>query len=195
MTTPHAKSVSERIKRVAKEEGATYAEILTQFLIESAAVRLVSDPILYQRLVFKGGFVGLRVYGSPRFTTDLDAVVQCQDRFDFRKKARDAMAQDLGDHVWFDFEQEVDLLTQNEYGGVRLQFRSGLGAPPEDKRRAQIINLDIGTGDLLGRGKNVNAAQIENEHIILPTGDCCACRHGIYGTLYSVKPESYRLKS
>jgi hypothetical protein len=57
------------------------------------------------------------------------------------------MTQDLGDHVWFDFEQEVHLLTQNEYGGVRLQFRSGLGTPPEDKRRAQIINLDIGTGD------------------------------------------------
>lgn len=147
MTTSHAKSVSERIKHVAKEKGATYAEILTQFLIERAAVRLVSDPTLYQRLVFKGGFVGLRVYGSPRFTTDLDAVVQSQDRFDFRKKARDAMAQDLDDHVWFDFEQEVDLITQNEYGGVRLQFRAGLGEPPEDKRRAQIINLDIGTGD------------------------------------------------
>lgn len=54
MITPHVKSVSERIKRVAKEKGATYSEILTQFLIERAAVRLVSDPILYQRLVFKG---------------------------------------------------------------------------------------------------------------------------------------------
>ena len=152
MIMPHAKSVSEGIKRVAKENGATYAEILTQFLIERAAVRLVSDPILYQRLVFKGGFVGLRVYGSPRFTTDLDAVVQSEDRYDFRKTARDAMAQDLGDHVWFDFEQEVDLLTQNEYGGVRLQFRSGLGEPPEDKRRAQIINVDIGTGDPITPG-------------------------------------------
>jgi predicted nucleotidyltransferase component of viral defense system len=152
MTTPHAKSVSERIKRVAKDKGATYAEILTQFLIERAAVRLVSDPILYKRLVFKGGFVGLRVYGSPRFTTDLDAVVESKDRYDFRKNARDAMAHDLGDHVWFEFEQEVDLLTQNEYGGVRLQFRAGLGAPPEDTRRAQIINLDIGTGDPITPG-------------------------------------------
>ena len=108
MTTPHTQSVSERIKRVAKEKGATYAEILTQFLIERAAVRLVSDPILYKRLVFKGGFVGLMVYASPRFTTDLDAVLQSQDRYDFRTNARDAMAHDLGDHVWFEFEQGVD---------------------------------------------------------------------------------------
>ena len=102
--------------------------------------------------MFKGGFVGRSVYGSLGFTTDLDAVVQSLDRYDFRKKARDAMAQDLGDHVWFDFEQEVDLLTQNEYGGVRLQFRSELGAAPEDKRRAQIINLDIGAGDPITPG-------------------------------------------
>ncbi len=33
-----------------------------------------------------------------------------------------------------------------------MQFRAGLGAPPEDKRRAQIINLDIGTGDPITRG-------------------------------------------
>jgi predicted nucleotidyltransferase component of viral defense system len=152
MTTPHAKSVSERIKRVAREKGATYAEILTQFLIERAAVRLVSDPVLYTRLVFKGGFVGLRVYASPRFTTDLDAVIQNIDQYDFRRRAREAMAQDLGDHVWFDLEAEVDLVTQNEYGGVRLQFRSGLGAPPSDKRLAQVINLDIGTGDPITPG-------------------------------------------
>jgi hypothetical protein len=114
MTTPHAKSVSERIKRVAKDKGVTCVLIHSRFLMERAAVCLVSDPILYQRLAFKGGFVVLRVYGSPRFTTDLDAVVQSQDRYDFRKKARDAIALYQGDHLRFDFEQEVVLLTQND---------------------------------------------------------------------------------
>ena len=69
MTTPHIRSVSDRLKRLSRERNATYAEVLTQFFIERAVVRLVGDAVLYEHLIFKGGFVGLRVYGSPRFTT------------------------------------------------------------------------------------------------------------------------------
>lgn len=67
MTHPLIRSVSDRLKRIAREKHATYAEILTQFLIERAVARLAIEPSLPDHLIFKGGFVGLRVYGSTRF--------------------------------------------------------------------------------------------------------------------------------
>ncbi len=57
------------------------------------------------------------------------------------------MTQSFPDAVWFKFESEVDLVTQSEYGGRRLVYRGGLGEPPEPLNRAQIIDIDIGTGD------------------------------------------------
>jgi hypothetical protein len=47
----------------------------TVFLIERLVARLIADKKLSQNLVFKGGFVGLRVYDSPRYTIDLDALL------------------------------------------------------------------------------------------------------------------------
>ena len=174
MTTAHAKSIAARIKRVANERGATYGEVMTEFLIERAAVRLVSIPFIYKHLIFKGGFVGLRVYGSPRFTTDLDAVIHQGNQNEVLKRACEAMVQEVDDHVWFVFEREIDLETQNEYGGTRLQFRAGLGLPPKDIRRMQIINIDIGTGDPV-----TPSARAEKTPTILGTGELSWCVYPI----------------
>ncbi len=109
MTNPLVRSVSDRLKRIAREQQATYAEILTQFLIERAVARLAIEPVLLEHLVFKGGFVGLRVYGSPRFTTDLDAITYRKDRGEIIRLIKNALSKSLGDHVWFIYENEMDL--------------------------------------------------------------------------------------
>ena len=147
MTNPLVRSVSDRLKRIAREQQATYAEILTQFLIERAVARLAIEPGLQEHLVFKGGFVGLRVYGSPRFTTDLDAITYRKDRGEIIRLIKNALSKSLGDHVWFIYENEMDLVTQGEYGGIRIAYRFGLGDPPKDLRKAQIFHIDIGSGD------------------------------------------------
>lgn len=49
--------------------------------------------------------------------------------------------------MWFRFQELVDLKIQSEYGGIRLIFRCGVGEPPENLRRAQLVHLDLGTGD------------------------------------------------
>jgi Nucleotidyl transferase AbiEii toxin, Type IV TA system len=139
--------MSDRLKRLATQKGATYADIFTQFLLEPALARLMSDRTLAKHLVFKGGYVSVRVYESPRYTTDLDAVVHTGDKAKVLKLAKTAMNIYLQDHVWFAFEKEIDLVTQNEYGGTRLQFRAGLGTPPRKITRSQIVQLDFGTGD------------------------------------------------
>lgn len=45
------------------------------------------------------------------------------------------------------FEKKEDLALQNEYGGTRLVFRCGLGEPPKNLAKSQIVHFDVGTGD------------------------------------------------
>lgn len=98
-------------------------------------------------MVFKGGYVALRVYASPRYTIDLDALLKRGDLGAIVKTAQVAAEADLGDGVWFKLEKTVDLETQGEYGGIRLVFRTGIGEILKNLKKAQIINLDIGKGD------------------------------------------------
>lgn len=54
MTTPFIRSITDRLKRLARERQAPYGEILTQFMIERAVARLVLEPTIQDHLVFKG---------------------------------------------------------------------------------------------------------------------------------------------
>lgn len=65
-------SIQAKLKNTAAQHGANYQEMLTLFLLERAAVRLLGDVNLQNNLIFKGGYVGVRVYNSPRYTTDLE---------------------------------------------------------------------------------------------------------------------------
>jgi predicted nucleotidyltransferase component of viral defense system len=142
-----ATSIAARLRRIADAQQVPYANVLTSFLIERAVARLSQNKTLNKHLVFKGGFVSLRVYTSPRFTVDLDAVLHGMSKLDAIEEAKDAMANDLCDGVWFHFEKTQDLATQQEYGGTRLAYRAGLGEKLSNILRAQILNIDIGVGD------------------------------------------------
>ena len=149
MIVPQAQiqSIQAKINRIAKDRGATAQQITTIFLIERAAVRLMADDKLRSSLVFKGGYVGVRVYNSRRYTTDLDAIVRGLSREDAVKKIKAAMAVEGGDGVWFTFESTEDLKAQGDHGGVGLAFRGGLGNPPAKITKAQLIHIDLGIGD------------------------------------------------
>lgn len=147
MTTAHVRSITDKLKNIARQKNIPHAETLTQFLIERAVARMGTNQMLIDHLVFKGGFVGLKVYGSIRYTTDLDAITYRKDRSEIIDFVKQCLEKDLGDHVWFHYESEIDLQTQGEYGGVRLSYRFGLGEIPTDKRKAQIFHFDLGSGD------------------------------------------------
>ena len=51
------------------------------------------------------------------------------------------------DGVWFKFQEEQNLTTQSEYGGLRLIYRCGLGEAPANVEKEKQIQIDIGTGD------------------------------------------------
>ncbi len=137
----------DRLKNIAKESKTPFQAVATDFLIERIVFRLATDPNLKNHLIFKGGYVGLRCYKSPRYTVDLDAIAHRKDIKSVVETAKQAMTTDLGDQVWFELEKTIDLETQNEYGGVCLQYRAGIGEKPRNIKKSQVLKIDIGIGD------------------------------------------------
>ena len=142
-----AKAVSAKLSQLARAQAKPYDKLLTLFLLERIVSRLVFDPVLAQALVFKGGYVSVRVYDSPRFTVDVDAVLHGLSQEAALQKIKEQMLVQHPDAAWFVFAEEKDLATQNEYGGKRLSYRAGLGEIATNLQRAQLIDIDIGTGD------------------------------------------------
>ena len=68
-------SVKQRLSNYARKNHLNYHNVATSFLLERLVARLTSEPSLYKSLVFKGGYVGLRIYESSRYTIDLDALL------------------------------------------------------------------------------------------------------------------------
>jgi predicted nucleotidyltransferase component of viral defense system len=153
MTTKiKGESVRAKLKSLASKMKIKYSHLETVFLIERLVARLIADKKPSQNLVFKGGFVGLKVYQSPRYTIDLDALLvksNIEQTFDLVKQQAQS---DMDDGVWFRFESQMDLATQGEYGGIRHTYRAGIGEILKDIKRAQIINFDLGIGDPITPG-------------------------------------------
>ncbi|MBP7845788.1 MAG: nucleotidyl transferase AbiEii/AbiGii toxin family protein [Proteobacteria bacterium] len=151
-TKAKGESVRQKLAALAKKLDTQYRNVETVFLIERLVARLIANKKLASHLVFKGGFVGLRVYESPRYTVDLDAVLVNSNIDQTLEQVKKQAEVDLEDGVWFRFESQVDLATQGEYGGIRHVYRAGIGQVLTNIKIAQIINFDLGIGDPITPG-------------------------------------------
>ena len=139
--------IKNKLHSIAAETNQTYNQVKTLFFIESAALRLSRDPILAKHLIFKGGFVSVKVYESPRFTTDLDATSHGISKPEIEQRIPACISQKCDDGIWFVFEKTEATVHQGEYGGTRFVFRAGFDPQPGNLNKEQIINVDIGIGD------------------------------------------------
>lgn len=146
-TKAKGSSVRQKITDLSNKINIPFQNIQTAFMIERLVARLVTDKNLAKHLVFKGGFVGLRVYNSERYTVDLDALLVNADIESSLALTRKNAETDLDDGVWFKFVGQMDLVTQGEYGGIRQIYRAGIGEILEKINKAQIIHFDLGIGD------------------------------------------------
>ncbi len=142
-----AKSIATKLSKLSRQKGVSYQSIATSFLLERLLARLIFNQDLAKCLVFKGGYVGLRVYNSARYTIDLDALLVKAEVATTMKQTTLAIESDIDDGTWFVLDSQIDLKTQGEYGGIRQIFRAGIGEQPRDIRRSQVINFDLGIGD------------------------------------------------
>ena len=156
-----AKSIRQKLSNLSQKQGVSYQYIATSFLLERLVARIVSDSKLYKSLIFKGGYVALRIYQSKRYTIDLDALLSKPHLRETLKQVKEAAEKDIGDAVWFRFEKDIDLKTQGEYGGIRQVFRAGIGEIPKDIKRSQIIHFDLGMGDpIIPQPVTVNMSEL-----------------------------------
>ncbi len=147
ITKSKGDSIRKKLSNLAHKLEVPYRNLETSFLIERLVARLVDDKKLKSNLVFKGGFVGLRVYDSPRYTIDLDALLVKANLDSTLELTKQRAESDIGDSVWFRFESQINLATQGQYGGIRQVYRAGIGEILPDIKRAQIIHFDLGIGD------------------------------------------------
>jgi len=140
-------SIRQKIIDLGKKIGVEPRNIETVFMIERLVARLIADKHLASHLVFKGGFVGLKIYESPRYTVDLDALLVKSNTEETLERVKRQAESDLNDGVWFRYESQIDLATQGEYGGIRHSYRAGIGEVLKNLKKAQVVHFDLGVGD------------------------------------------------
>jgi hypothetical protein len=69
-------SIKQKLVFLSQEMDRDFNGLALEFAIERLVVRLQSSPKLSKHLIFKGGFVMLKTYGSNRSTIDLDTSLQ-----------------------------------------------------------------------------------------------------------------------
>lgn len=157
-------SIRQKLVNLSVETGVPFQNLETAFILERLVARLTADAELQKHLVFKGGFVGLKVYNSARYTIDVDALVVNADVESILERAKRSAETDWDDGVWFRFENQIDLATQGEYGGIRQTYRAGIGEVLKNLNKAQAVHFDVGIGDpVTPRPKS-----IETNSLIIP---------------------------
>jgi predicted nucleotidyltransferase component of viral defense system len=146
-TKSKGESIRQKLTTLSKKMGIDYKYLETVFMIERLVARLIADKHLATHLVFKGGFVGLKIYESPRYTVDLDALLVKANIDETLEKVKQQAETDLNDGVWFRFEGQIDLATQGEYGGIRHSYRASIGEVLKNLKKAQVVHFDLGVGD------------------------------------------------
>lgn len=144
-----AEQLRSRLLAISTAEQVTYQHIQTMFLLERMVARLTREPKLFDHIIFKGGYVALRAFHSPRYTMDLDALVSNADLDSIGTAAITAIEASSDDGAWFKYERKAELQTLGEYGGIRYLFRGGIGEMPEKYLKAQSLHLDLAAGDVV----------------------------------------------
>ncbi|HOW52102.1 MAG TPA: nucleotidyl transferase AbiEii/AbiGii toxin family protein [bacterium] len=144
-----ADTIRSRLLSISIAERVAYQNVQTMFLLERMVARLTRETHLFEHIVFKGGYVALRAFHSPRYTMDLDAIVSDADLEAIGTVAITAIEATSDDGVWFRYERTAELQTLGEYGGIRYFFRGGIGEMPEKYLKAQSLHLDLATGDVV----------------------------------------------
>jgi predicted nucleotidyltransferase component of viral defense system len=147
------KSKAEKILnelRKLSSSGSTdlsFNELKVIIAIERIVARLQASKLLSKHLIYKGGFVLLKTYGSNRFTRDLDALGMGLAKEEITEHVPVALDNDIDDGFWFGDVKIQQLIDQGEYGGLRFNLAFHLGDPPKSIKKLSRVHFDIGFGD------------------------------------------------
>ncbi len=138
----------ELTKLASTGETFSVNELRILLALERVVVRLTADRTLNKHLIYKGGFVMMKVLESERFTRDLDALGVGIDKNEVIQRVPIALGKDLGDGLWFGDIQVESLDLQGEYGALRFDAAFQIGQPAKKSiGKLSRIHFDVGFGD------------------------------------------------
>lgn len=145
----HARKIRIELTKLAKGKGAFSVNDLRVILaLERIVSRLALDKNLSKHLVYKGGFVLMKVLKSARFTRDLDALGIGIDKDEVRDLVPHVLGRNIDDGLWFGDIKIKELDEQGEYGALRFDSAFQIGTPEGGKTgKLSRIHFDVGFGD------------------------------------------------
>jgi hypothetical protein len=147
-----AESIKAKLVSLSNRLDRDFNSLALEFVIERLVMRLQASQQLSSHLIFRGGFVMLKSYGSNRTTIDLDASLYGISIEDAEASVRSILSQDWQDGLWMGEIIGEDLKHQTEYAGRRLTIRFSFGKPQIDIKRLGKVILDIGIADKITPG-------------------------------------------
>jgi predicted nucleotidyltransferase component of viral defense system len=145
-----AQVISKTLKAIVKEnETLSFNELRIVVALERLVARLENDFKLAKHLIFKGGFVLLKIIESNRFTRDLDALAFEISKKDIPELVKNAIYTDLGDGLWFGDLKIKELQGHSREGALRFDCAYQIGESVNRVHKLSRIHVDIGFGDAM----------------------------------------------
>lgn len=143
MTAALERSIKDRLTKLAKDQGKTFAEIWQTFFLERFLARLSVSPSK-EKFIFKGGMLLNHYFPLGRQTMDLDFCIQklASEGEVLKKAIEEIVAIDLKDGLLFsDIGVEPLIHTHMKYPGFQISMMTTLG-----RSRVKLF-VDVGCGD------------------------------------------------
>jgi len=166
------KEILRALTKLEKTSVLSINELRVVLALERIVARIEAHKVLRDKLIFKGGFVLLKIMGSQRFTRDLDALADDMPRYEVSKLVEDALSVDLDDGLYFAKHEIDEFIDQGQYGGFRIKIPFQIGSLPTEThklKKLSRVHLDIGFGDVIsGRAKWSKLVPLIDEETAVP---------------------------
>lgn len=151
MNKEPAKILSRELKKLSEKSRFNINQLRVLIALERILARITINEYLSEKLIFKGGLVLAKVYGSNRYTRDIDALGQNINYEWLKLEVIQALEKDINDGIWFGDINILELKHQEKYEGLRFDMAFQIGPPKQNKiHKLPRIHLDVGVGDSIG---------------------------------------------
>ena len=160
MNKEASKFLTRELKKLSEKSRYNINQLRVLVALERILARIVTSENLSEKLIFKGGMVLAKVYGSDRYTRDIDALGQNVNYGWLQTEVVKALETDIEDGIWFGDIKITELKHQGKYEGLRFDMAFQVGLPNPDKiHKLPRVHFDIGVGDAVG--EDVETSQLK----------------------------------
>lgn len=160
MNKEASKFLTRELKKLSAKSRYNINQLRVLVALERILARIVTNENLSNKLIFKGGLVLARVYGSDRYTRDIDALGQNINYKRLQTEVVKTLEKDIDDGIWFGDINILELKHQGKYEGLRFDMAFQIGPPNLNKiHKLPRIHFDIGIGDSVG--ENIKASGLQ----------------------------------